>query len=139
MECKWFTKLQGRIDNLSKAELHRHSETHFTYKNYFSIPSYKLCHTTHLDGAAHGGTAIFHSAVCLTTGPKPLPKNSSMKCKWFTKPQRRIDNLSKTELHRHSTNQRNTFHIQKLLLHTKLQIMPHYPSWRSSTRRHSNF
>jgi len=35
------------------------SETHFTYKNYFSIPSYKLCHTTHPDGTAHGGTAIF--------------------------------------------------------------------------------
>jgi len=29
------------------------SETHFTYKNYFSIPSYKLCHTTHPDGTAH--------------------------------------------------------------------------------------
>ena len=34
------------------------SETHFTYKNYFRIPSYKLCHTTHPDGTAHGGTAI---------------------------------------------------------------------------------
>ena len=34
------------------------SETHFTYKNYFRIPSYKLCHTTHPEGTAHGGTAI---------------------------------------------------------------------------------
>jgi len=34
------------------------SETHFTYKNYFRTPSYKLCHTTHPDGTAQGGTAI---------------------------------------------------------------------------------
>jgi exonuclease III len=34
------------------------TETHLTYKNYFRIPSYKLCHTTHQDGTAHGGTAI---------------------------------------------------------------------------------
>ena len=61
-----------------------------------------------------------------------------MECKWFTKPQRRTNNLSKAELHRHTINQRNTLHIQKLLPHTKLQIMPHYPSRRNSTRRHSN-
>ena len=35
------------------------SETLFTYKIYFGIPSYKLCHTTHPDGTAHAGTAIF--------------------------------------------------------------------------------
>ena len=34
------------------------SETHFTYKNYFRISSYKLCHTTIPDGTAYGGTAI---------------------------------------------------------------------------------
>jgi hypothetical protein len=34
------------------------SETHFTDKNYFHIPRYKLCHTTHPDGTAHGGTVI---------------------------------------------------------------------------------
>ena len=33
------------------------SETHFTYKKYFRIPNYKLCHTTHPDRTAHGGTA----------------------------------------------------------------------------------
>jgi len=61
-----------------------------------------------------------------------------MECEWFTKPQRRTNNLSKTELHRHTPYQRNTLHIQKLLPHTKLQIMPHYPPRRNSTRRHSN-
>ena len=34
------------------------SETHFTYKNYFSIPGYELCYTCHPDGTVHGGTAI---------------------------------------------------------------------------------
>jgi len=34
------------------------SETHFTTKTYFYIPGYKLCHTNHPDGSAHGGTAI---------------------------------------------------------------------------------
>jgi hypothetical protein len=34
------------------------SETHFTDTNYFHIPRYKLCHTTHPDETAHGGTAI---------------------------------------------------------------------------------
>jgi exonuclease III len=34
------------------------SETHFTTKNYFRIPQYKLCYTNHPDGTAHGGTAI---------------------------------------------------------------------------------
>jgi hypothetical protein len=34
------------------------SETHFTDKNYFLIPKYKICHTTHPDGTAHGNTAI---------------------------------------------------------------------------------
>jgi len=34
------------------------SETHFTSKNYFTIPGYKLCYTNHPDGTAHGGTAI---------------------------------------------------------------------------------
>ena len=61
-----------------------------------------------------------------------------MECEWFTKPQRRINNLSKTELHRHTPNQRNTLHRQKLLLHTKLQIMPYYPPRRNSTQRYSN-
>ena len=35
------------------------SETHYTTKNYFSIPRYKLYYTTHSDGTAHGGTALF--------------------------------------------------------------------------------
>ena len=34
------------------------SETHFTTKTYFYIPGYKVCHTNHPDGSAHGGTAI---------------------------------------------------------------------------------
>ena len=34
------------------------SETHFTIKTYFYIPGYKLCHTNHPDGSAHGGSAI---------------------------------------------------------------------------------
>jgi hypothetical protein len=34
------------------------SETHFTTKNYFSIPRYKLYYTNHPDGTAHGSTAI---------------------------------------------------------------------------------
>ena len=34
------------------------SETHFTTKNYFSIPRYTVYYTNHPDGTAHGGTAI---------------------------------------------------------------------------------
>ena len=34
------------------------SETHFTTKNYFSIPRYKLYYTSHPDGTAYGGTAV---------------------------------------------------------------------------------
>jgi exonuclease III len=34
------------------------NETHFTSKNYFSIPGYGLCRTNHPDRTAHGGTAI---------------------------------------------------------------------------------
>jgi len=34
------------------------SKTHFTTKNYFSTPRYKLYYTNHPDGTAHGGTAI---------------------------------------------------------------------------------
>jgi exonuclease III len=34
------------------------SEIHFTNKNYFSIPRYKLYYTNHPDRTAHGGTAI---------------------------------------------------------------------------------
>jgi hypothetical protein len=34
------------------------SETHITLKNYFTIPGYKLCHTNHPDGTAHGSTAL---------------------------------------------------------------------------------
>jgi len=34
------------------------SETHFTTKNYFSIPGCDLCYTCHPDGTAHEGTAI---------------------------------------------------------------------------------
>jgi hypothetical protein len=34
------------------------SETHFTTKNYFHIPRYKLYYTNHPDGTAQGGTAI---------------------------------------------------------------------------------
>lgn len=34
------------------------SETHFTHRNYFSMPNYKYYQTKHPDGKAHGGTAI---------------------------------------------------------------------------------
>jgi len=34
------------------------SETHFTSKNYFSIPGYERCCKNHPDGTAHGDTAI---------------------------------------------------------------------------------
>ena len=34
------------------------SEEHFTSKNYFSIPRYKLYYINHPDGTGHGGTAI---------------------------------------------------------------------------------
>jgi hypothetical protein len=34
------------------------SETHFTSKNYFTIPGYKLCCTNHPDNTAHAGSAI---------------------------------------------------------------------------------
>jgi hypothetical protein len=34
------------------------SETHFTQKSYVKIPKYKVYHTNHPDGTAHGGTAI---------------------------------------------------------------------------------
>jgi exonuclease III len=34
------------------------SETHFTTKNYFSLPRYKLYYTNHPDVTAHRGTAI---------------------------------------------------------------------------------
>ena len=34
------------------------SDTHFTTKNYFSIPRYKLYYTNHPDGTEHGSTAI---------------------------------------------------------------------------------
>jgi hypothetical protein len=34
------------------------SETHFTTKNYFLMPRYKLYCTNQPDGTAHGGTAI---------------------------------------------------------------------------------
>ena len=34
------------------------SETHFTTKNYFSMPRYQLYYTNHPDGTADGGTAV---------------------------------------------------------------------------------
>ena len=34
------------------------SETHFTTKNYFSIPRYRLYYTNHSDGTADGGTEV---------------------------------------------------------------------------------
>jgi hypothetical protein len=34
------------------------SEIHFTTKNYFSLPRYKLYYTNHPYGTAHGGTAV---------------------------------------------------------------------------------
>jgi hypothetical protein len=34
------------------------SGTHFTTKNYFRLPRYKLYYTNHPDGTAHGGIAI---------------------------------------------------------------------------------
>jgi exonuclease III len=34
------------------------SETHFTAESYLTIPNYRLYHTNHPDGTAHGGTAI---------------------------------------------------------------------------------
>jgi exonuclease III len=50
-EVKLFLK-QNLIDILLV------SETHFTYKNHYSIPGYDFCFTCHPDGTAHGGTAI---------------------------------------------------------------------------------
>jgi hypothetical protein len=47
------------------------SETHFTDKNYFKIPTYKTYSTNHPDGKAHGGTAII---VKETIGHYPLQK-----------------------------------------------------------------
>ena len=34
------------------------SETHFTKKSFIRIPNYKVYHTLHPDGSAHGGTAV---------------------------------------------------------------------------------
>lgn len=34
------------------------SETHYTTRSYLRIPKYKLYHTNHPDGTAHGGTAV---------------------------------------------------------------------------------
>ena len=34
------------------------SETHFTAESYIKIPNYRVYHTNHPDGTAHGGTAI---------------------------------------------------------------------------------
>ena len=34
------------------------SETHFTAKNYFTIPNFKFYHANHPDGTSHGGSAI---------------------------------------------------------------------------------
>jgi len=34
------------------------SETHFTTKNYFSVPYYRLYYTSHPEGTAHGGAAM---------------------------------------------------------------------------------
>lgn len=34
------------------------SETHFTTRSFLRIPKYKLYHTIHPDGTAHGGTAV---------------------------------------------------------------------------------
>ena len=34
------------------------SETHFTNRTDFSIPKYKMYHTMHPDGTAHGSSAI---------------------------------------------------------------------------------
>jgi len=34
------------------------SESHFTNKHYFKIPSYLIYHTTHPNGTAHDGIAI---------------------------------------------------------------------------------
>ena len=63
-EVKLFLK-QNLIDILLV------SETHFTTKNYFSIPGYDLCHTCHPDGTAHGGTAIIiKSSLAYNVQPK---------------------------------------------------------------------
>jgi len=61
MERKWFTKPQKELIVFLKQnyiDIFLISEIHFTDTNYFHIPRYKLCHTTHPDGTAHGGTAI---------------------------------------------------------------------------------
>jgi exonuclease III len=34
------------------------SETHFTAESYIKIPNYRVYHTNHRDGTAHGGIAI---------------------------------------------------------------------------------
>jgi Endonuclease-reverse transcriptase len=44
------------LDN--KIDIMLISETHFTEKSFLKIPNYKLYHTNHPDGKAHGGTAI---------------------------------------------------------------------------------
>ena len=55
-----------------------------------------------------------------------------MECKWFTKPQRRTNNLSKTELHKYTPDQRNTLYRYKLFPHTNTQTMPHHPPRRTA-------
>ena len=57
-----------------------------------------------------------------------------MEFKWFTKPQRRINNLSKAELHRHTTNQRNTFHIK---ITTSAYQITNYATLPIQTEQHT--
>ena len=44
--------------NINNIDILLVSETHFTKKTYMKIPNYKIYHTMHPDGTAHGGTAV---------------------------------------------------------------------------------
>lgn len=47
------------------------SETHFTYKSYFKIPSYSMYHTNHPDNTAQAGLAIIiKNEICHYAEPK---------------------------------------------------------------------
>jgi hypothetical protein len=63
-ECK---KSKDTPATCSYTDILLNSETHFTDKNYFHIPRYKICNTTHPDGTAYGGTAILKKNQSNTT------------------------------------------------------------------------
>jgi hypothetical protein len=57
--------------NLNKIDILLISETHFTLKTHFTIPTYQIYHTNHPDGSAHGGTAVL---IKSTINHHELPK-----------------------------------------------------------------